>query len=128
MVEHDIRAHDPVEQDVRADLAGIYIFGDDRAFHAVFCSYSGCEPAVVGLRAADGEEHGGALRFGVRQQVLELSQLVAAYAEPGHIFTLNIKMNAQIFRNACEVLERCGRRYDVDLGNCIHNRSSLYIE
>ena len=102
----DVAAQHAVEQQVRADLARIFICRDDRGLKTVFRCDSGCKPAVVRLGASLGDEHGSSLIEGVLQKVLQFSELVASRGKVGQIVPFAPYINAEILRYISEVLKR----------------------
>ena len=91
MLEDDLGPHEPIQQQVGAQLPGVIVHADDGALHPVFRRDGGGETAMVGLGSAQGEQHGGPLILGVLQQIFQLAQLVHARPKVREIVPVDLK-------------------------------------
>ena len=80
-----------------------------QTLHTVFGGHGSGQTAVVGLGAAQGQQHGAALILRILQQIFQLAQFIAANTQIGQVITLDVELHTQILRNAGKVFQRSGQ-------------------
>ena len=79
----DLGAEEPMQESVARGHVGLRSLGDEDAPQAEAGGGGGRDPAVIGLRAAGGDEVGNAFQAVGRELELELSDLVASQGKAG---------------------------------------------
>lgn len=74
---------------------------------------------MVGLCAAGGEHHLRALALGVRQQELQLANLVAAQTDAGQVIALDVHVGVQQTADVLQLLDGGGQHRQQNTGEIL---------
>lgn len=74
---------------------------------------------MVGLCAAGGEHHLRALALGVRQQELQLANLVAARTDAGQVIALDVHVGVQQTADVLQLLDGGGQHRQRNTGEIL---------
>ena len=105
-----IRPHQPFEKLIAHTVCYAALFEHENSLHPQLPRRGGGQHGVVGLRAAGREDDFRPLRFRVGQEKFELSDLVSAEPEPGHIVALDIDVPSKESADVFKLMDR--RRQD----------------